>query len=331
MAKLLTIAIPTYNRAAKLDEQLAWLSRNLRELESDCAVIVSDNASTDNTPNICAKWREELVARGAEVLINRNETNVGCLPNIAKAIDLSSSRFTWVIGDDDEIPDDKIAWVVARLSAEPDLAAIVLNFKGTGKSEYPRCFTHPMDLIGEGEYVMGECLKQAYFGLAFMTAQIYRTEFAQAALRAWPEGRSNYDYQVFLTACVGLRGKVLATRETHCTYVTGDNVYERNKRVGMKLYADSLEIFINLRRIGYDLNLCRQIAWRHMWQLKKRFVVNALRVNPLFTLRTIVRTLNYLAQLEISQLAIQPELRQRDPQMREAPAFNPLSARAIPH
>ena len=333
MPKLLTIAVPTYNRAAALDQQLAWINRNIAEMEAECAVVISDNASTDDTPNVCAKWRDALTARGVEVRVNRNEQNIGPLPNIARCIDLATSRFTWVIGDDDEIPDDKIAWVVARLAAEPDLASIVLNFKSTGKSQFSRCFSHPMDLIGEGEYVMGECLRQAYCGLAFMTAQIYRTEFVQAAVRAWPEGRSNYDFQVFLTAFVGLRGKVLATRETHCTYVTGDNVYERNKRVAMKLYADALDVFINLARIGYDLSLCREIAWRHVWQYKKRFVVNAFRVNPALTLQTIGRSLRYLALLEISQLAIRPLMHQRtrgEPaQQREVPVFNTLSPRPM--
>ena len=303
MPRLLTIAIPSFNRAAKLDRQLAWLSRNLAELETECAVIISDNASTDDTPAVCAKWRDEFAARGIDVLVHRNPANVGPLPNIGRCIELSTSRFTWVVGDDDEIPDDKLAWIVARLSADPNLAAIVLNFNGVGKSEYPRCFTHEQDLLADGNVVMAECLKQAYFGLAFMTAQIYRTEFAQAALRAWPEGRSNYDFQVFLTACVGRRGRVLATSDTHCTYVTGDNVYEKNKRVGMTLYADSLEVFLNLRRIGYPSTLCRKLGWRHLWQLKKRFVKNSLQVSPLLTARTIARTAGYICRLQLPDRA----------------------------
>lgn len=323
MSKLLTIAIPSYNRAARLDRQLAWLSRNLAELEGECAVIVSDNASTDETPTVCAKWRDEFAARGVSVLINRNPANVGPLPNIARCIELSTSRFTWVIGDDDEIPDDKLAWVVARLCADPQLASIVLNFNGTGKSQYPRCFTHAHDLLDEGEVVMGECLKQAYFGLAFMTAQIYRTEFAQAALRAWPDGGRNYDFQVFLTAFVGRRGRVLATSETHCTYVTGDNVYERNKRVGMTLYADSLEVFVNLRRIGYDSPLCRQIAWRHVWQLKRRFVKNAFQVNPLLTLKTVARAIGYICQLQ------RPADHHQPPTPRDG--IGSLRPRPVPH
>jgi glycosyltransferase involved in cell wall biosynthesis len=324
MSKLLTIAIPSFNRATKLDRQLGWLSRNLRELEGECAVILSDNASTDATSQICATWRDDLAARGVDVLVNRNPQNIGPLANIARCIELSTSRFTWVVGDDDEIPDDKLAWIVARLSADQDLAAIVLNFNGIGKSQYPRCFTHEHDLLGDGESVMGECLKQAYFGLAFMTAQIYRTKFAQEALRDWPTGRSNYDFQVFLTANVGRRGRVLATSDTHCTYVTGDNVYEKNKRVGMTLYADSLEVFVNLRRIGYSPALCRKIAWRHLWQLKKRFVRNSLQVSPLLTLKTMGRAALYLTQLQRPGNPPQPPSSRGD-------RFGSVAPHPVPH
>ncbi|CAN5683614.1 hypothetical protein BH09PLA1_BH09PLA1_24560 [soil metagenome] len=304
MANLLTIAIPTYNRARKLDEQLAWLSRNIVGCEDQCSIIISDNASTDCTPAICRKWRDAFQERGVDFRVSGNEANIGALPNIARCIELSTSRFSWVMGDDDEIPDEKLTWVVARLDAQRDLASIVLNFQGIGKSVYDRCFHHPADLLGEGHRVIGECLKQAYFGLAFMTAQIYRTEFAQAALRSWPVGTSNHDYQVFVSAFVGLQGKVLATRETHCTYVTGDNVYEKDKRIGLVLYADSLDVFLQLSRIGYDATLCRQVAWRHLWQLKRRFITNAFRCNPLLTLKTISRAVRYLSRLERQTPAI---------------------------
>ena len=50
---LLTVAIPTFNRAVALDAQLDALSRSIVELTGECAVIVSDNASSDETPAVC--------------------------------------------------------------------------------------------------------------------------------------------------------------------------------------------------------------------------------------------------------------------------------------
>src|SRR5688572_5875335 len=169
MPKLLTIAIPTYNRAAKLDGQLAWVDRNLRGFESQCDVIVSDNASPDDTPAVCAKWRATFASRGVDVHINRMPTNVGPLPNIARCVELSTSRFTWVIGDDDEIAEGTLALVLAHLARDPDLASIVLNFEGVGLTRYARCFNLDHDRVGDGRVVMSDLLQQAYWGLAFMT------------------------------------------------------------------------------------------------------------------------------------------------------------------
>ena len=52
MSRLLTIAIPTYNRSARFERQLGWLARNLQGLEERCAVMISDNASRDDTQRV---------------------------------------------------------------------------------------------------------------------------------------------------------------------------------------------------------------------------------------------------------------------------------------
>ncbi|MCC5625684.1 glycosyltransferase family 2 protein, partial [Nostoc sp. CHAB 5715] len=39
MNKLLTIAIPTFNRASLLDKQLAWLAQAIKGFEDDCEIL----------------------------------------------------------------------------------------------------------------------------------------------------------------------------------------------------------------------------------------------------------------------------------------------------
>jgi glycosyltransferase involved in cell wall biosynthesis len=98
---LLTIAIPTYNRAAILERQLAWLAAAVRGHEADCELIVSDNASTDETPQVIDRWRAGLPA----VLIrtHRQAQNVGAIRNIAWCIASASGRYVWSVGDDDAV------------------------------------------------------------------------------------------------------------------------------------------------------------------------------------------------------------------------------------
>lgn len=54
MNKLLTIVIPTFNRAILLKQQLTWLAKAIKGFESECEIIISDNCSTD-IPEIYAK------------------------------------------------------------------------------------------------------------------------------------------------------------------------------------------------------------------------------------------------------------------------------------
>ena len=67
---LLTIAIPTYNRAWCLRDLLSSLASQLKD-ESRVELIVSDNASPDETPSLV----QDFVARGLRVRYLRNAEN----------------------------------------------------------------------------------------------------------------------------------------------------------------------------------------------------------------------------------------------------------------
>ena len=56
--KKLSIAIPSYNRCKYLDLLLASILKQYNDCASLVEIIVSDNASTDATPQIVAKYIE---------------------------------------------------------------------------------------------------------------------------------------------------------------------------------------------------------------------------------------------------------------------------------
>jgi len=86
-----TIGIPTYNRAHMLPTSLGAA---LNQTHADVEVIVSDNASTDNTEEVVRKF-------GPRVRYHRNSTNLGPSENFCRLVDLASGEyFSWLQDDD---------------------------------------------------------------------------------------------------------------------------------------------------------------------------------------------------------------------------------------
>lgn len=93
---LLSIAIPTYNRDIYLKKNLsALLPQFRRELE----IIVSDNASTDNTTEVV----EEFIEQGLPIKYLRNKTNLGWAGNFQNCYLNASAEYIMILGDDDII------------------------------------------------------------------------------------------------------------------------------------------------------------------------------------------------------------------------------------
>jgi len=94
-----SIGLPVFNGEKYLAEALdSILSQTYRDFE----LIISDNASTDNTELICQSY----VAKDSRVHYYRNKANVGVSANFNRVFQLSSSEyFKWVACDDICSPD----------------------------------------------------------------------------------------------------------------------------------------------------------------------------------------------------------------------------------
>jgi glycosyltransferase involved in cell wall biosynthesis len=93
---LLTLAIPTYNRGVFLRQFLDSVRDQLRS-NSEVELIVSDNASTDETPEIM----EEESRRGTRLTYIRNPENIGPDANFLQCYERAGGKYVWVMGDDD--------------------------------------------------------------------------------------------------------------------------------------------------------------------------------------------------------------------------------------
>ncbi len=92
---LLSIGLAVFNGAEHLRESIdSLLAQDVGDLE----LVISDNASTDETPAICA----EYASRDPRVAYTRNSQNIGAAANFNRVFALSSGRyFMW--GSDDDI------------------------------------------------------------------------------------------------------------------------------------------------------------------------------------------------------------------------------------
>ncbi len=119
MKKLLTIAIPTFNRKDYLERLLMALADETAGLDDEVEIIVSNNASTDNTSDVLRCF----ATRMPHARIISNATNIGADANVRQCFELAAGEYVWIIGDDDLPKRGAVASIVRVLATEqPDLA-----------------------------------------------------------------------------------------------------------------------------------------------------------------------------------------------------------------
>lgn len=94
--KLLTIAIPTFNRNDVLYRNL---ERLLPITEEWAQIIIIDNASDVPVINSIDSLLKRYI--DANITIIRNSNNIGANSNFLRCIEISRTRYIWILGDDD--------------------------------------------------------------------------------------------------------------------------------------------------------------------------------------------------------------------------------------
>lgn len=94
---LLTIAIPTFNRATYLSINLAQLCPQLCGHENDVELLISNNDSQDETDDVVKRH----IDQGSHITYIRNQTNIGSDRNIAQCFQCARGRYVLILGDDD--------------------------------------------------------------------------------------------------------------------------------------------------------------------------------------------------------------------------------------
>lgn len=126
---LVSIGLAVYNGEQYLEEALNSL---LGQTFTDFEIIISDNASTDHTAEICLRYAEQ----DARIRYHRNATNIGGANNENQTFRMSRGKYFRWAADDDICAPTLIEECVKVLEENPD---IVL------------CFPKTIKIDGEGD------------------------------------------------------------------------------------------------------------------------------------------------------------------------------------
>ena len=296
----LTIAIPTHNRAALLRAQLEWLTAAVRGHEDLCDVLVSDNASTDDTPAVIDRWRRTHPQAVRHV---RQPHDLGAVGNVMWCTREAASRHVWVIGDDDHVDEGAIGFVLQHLAGSPDLGVLVLNFSArsavTGEEVFPRCFDVEGAGVASGGIPLYERLLDhpdlsRWGGLMFTSALVVRSDLARAALSGWPAASTNFAGQLYLSAYCAAHGGMDVTAATWLENATGTHYFMGDPANQARYWLGEIPTAMAaLATLGYS----REVLRRRVLAQLRGFGGAAVKTAPRWPVRNTRAVLGCAAAL----------------------------------
>lgn len=170
---LLSVVIPTYNRAPQLELLLADLSMVMETSGAKLEIVVCDNASTDDTSNVLrahqASWPSTLVVT--------RPLNLGMEGNIACAMLEGSGKYVWTLSDHQRL-------CVNGLRRLMELIGEIEFDIGHAKVVQWHSALSVQEQVHTWYEISGRERGALLFSLGNLSTLIYRRELAHAAAKA---------------------------------------------------------------------------------------------------------------------------------------------------
>ncbi len=131
MNPILSICVPTFNRAELLRRFLAVAERQITALGDKVEVVISDNCSPDNTPEVIGEFQTRF-----PVNYRRLPRNMGGTYNIVTIVtQQAKGLYCWVVGDDDLLRPGAVAKMLDIIEQNPEIPYIFVNHSYEAESE----------------------------------------------------------------------------------------------------------------------------------------------------------------------------------------------------
>lgn len=192
----LTIAIPTYNRVRILEQTLGVL---FPQLTDEVELVISDNCSTDGTP----EYVSSLQRAGSAVRFNRQSENLGADLNMISCFEIATGKYLWLLCDDDLPCSNAVQSILSGIRAHGTLGMYYLRVIVSDKdiSDYSAApvdtgwAVHDRDAFARAvgawvTFASSIIVRREAFGLDFVKRQI-GTSLISAAITLSVTGREN--------------------------------------------------------------------------------------------------------------------------------------------
>ena len=153
---LVTFVVPCYEMADLLPECLRSL---LQQTFCDFEILVMDNCSLDNTPEVVHSFRDDRMR------YIRNERNLGHVRNFVKGVTLARGKYVWVIAADDLLRSRQVLGRYVELMERSSgvgyvfcRAIEVRNGKEAGVVEWADC--GDKDHVWDGAAFLGHLIRR---------------------------------------------------------------------------------------------------------------------------------------------------------------------------
>jgi len=114
---LLTVSIPTFNRAIELERCLHLIVKEIKKfkLQDKVAIYVADNFSNDHTITVLKKAKEKASNAGISFEFMIQSENFGPDINTIDVYNYPKSKYIWWFSDDDLIEDGQLIQLIEDL------------------------------------------------------------------------------------------------------------------------------------------------------------------------------------------------------------------------
>ncbi len=245
--KLLTVCIPTYNRAKYLEKQLMFFLEQVRsnsKIIDSVRFIVSDNASTDETPEILRKIHKVTGFFDYET----NESNLGVVGNIIALLNRSDTEYVWFVSDDDTLKNGIIENILSIIKNYNEPEFIFLNYLSSSK----KGFNGKSGYRADSKCAALEIYQNGYGSLVFMTACVFRRnnilELISNPMFEWLSAPLLYSFY----SCT--KGPIFISEEYWVTFHPNNASYSGLKRLLKLKFEEYVSILLFLPEIGYEVD-----------------------------------------------------------------------------